>query len=68
MLKSINANLKHYIPLLARRSRCFVRKIETLFAVVAVFGNAYNRFGMAKFKYRQRNLIGELPFSLFNFF
>ena len=66
-VESINADLRHYIPVLARRSRCFARKIETLFAVVAVFVDAYNRFGLAKYKYRQRNPKGELSFSVVDF-
>ena len=66
-VESINANLRHYIPVLARRSRCFSRKIETLYAVVAVFIDAYNRIGLAKYKYRQRKKNGELPFSVVDF-
>ena len=30
-VESINADLRHYIPVLARKSRCFSRKIETLY-------------------------------------
>ena len=37
-----NADLRHYIPTLARRSRCFPRKLENLQAVLAVFVRAYN--------------------------
>ena len=71
-VEGINADLRHYIPVLARRSRCFCRKIETLEAVLAVFIDAYNKFGEEKLKYRkQRNLhknSRELPFSVVNFF
>ena len=49
-VESINADLRHYIPVLARRSRYFARKIETLYAVAAVFISAYNRLGLAKYK------------------
>jgi IS1 family transposase len=49
-VEGINADLRHYIPVLARRSRCFCRKIETLEAVLAVFIDAYNKFGEAKLK------------------
>lgn len=66
-IESINADLRHYIPVLARRSRCFARKIETLYAVVAVFVDAYNRFGSAKYKFRQRYKNHELPFSVIDF-
>lgn len=67
-VESINADLRHYIPILARRSRCFARKLETLKAVIAVFVDAYNQFGDAKFKYRQTHKTKELPFAIINFF
>ena len=51
-VEGINADLRHYIPGLARRSRCFYRKIETLDAVISVFADAYNKFGEAKLKCR----------------
>ena len=50
-VEGVNTDLRHYIPVLARRSRCFSRSLETLKAVVAVFVDAYNQFGLAKFKY-----------------
>ena len=52
-VESVNADLRHYIPILARRSRCFARKLETFKAVVEVFADAYNQFGAAKQKHRQ---------------
>jgi len=51
-VESINADLRHYIPVLRRRSRCFCRKLETLQAVIALFVNAYNKFGQAKSRCR----------------
>lgn len=66
-VESINADLRHYISILARRIRCFARKIETLYAVVAVFVDAYNRFGLSKYKFRQRYKNGDLPFSVIDF-
>ncbi|MCL2057296.1 MAG: hypothetical protein FWH02_08790 [Oscillospiraceae bacterium] len=68
-VEGVNADLRHYIPLLARRSRCFARKLETLQAVMEVFVAAYNRFGIAKYKFRQnRNPKSrELPFSVLDF-
>ena len=63
---------RHYIPVLARRSGCFCRSLETLEAVIAVFIDAYNRFGEAKMIYRaKRNLDKNsrgLPFGLVDFF
>ena len=70
-VEGINANLRHYIPVLARRSRCFCRTLETLNAVIAVFVDAYNTFAEAKMKYRARRGLGkksrELPFGLVDF-
>jgi len=68
-VEGVNADLRHYIPILARRSRCFPRKLETLQAVVEVFAEAYNKFGVAKMIFRQnRNPNSrELPFSVLGF-
>ncbi len=66
-VESVNADLRDYIPLLKRRSRCFARSIETLRAVVEVFVNAYNKFGIAKLMYREKYPKGELPFGLVDF-
>ena len=65
-VEGVNADLRHYIPILARRSRCFPRKLETLQAVLGVFDN---KFGVAKMKFRQnRNLKArELPFSVLDY-
>ena len=65
--EGVNADLRHYIPTLARRSRCFPRKAENLRAVVAVFVAAYNRFGIQKARWRSKHLCGSIPFSLFDF-
>ena len=51
-VEGINADLRHYLPVLARRVRCFCRSLETLIAVVAVFVDAYNKFGDYKAKHR----------------
>ena len=68
-VESVNADLRHYIPVLRRRSRCFPRKLETLHAVLEVFADAYNDFGVAKMNFRQnRNPKSrELPFSVLDF-
>jgi IS1 family transposase len=52
-VESINADIRHYIPMLARRSRCFPRKIENLEAIMKLFVNAYNKFGREKIKNRE---------------
>jgi IS1 family transposase len=66
-VESVNADLRHYIPILARRSRCFARKLETLRVVIEIFVDAYNRFGEAKHIFRQKRKVGELPFSVLDF-
>ena len=66
-VEGVNADLRHYIPILARRSRCFARKLETLKIVMEVFVDAYNQFGLAKHKYRQTRSTGEIPFSVVDF-
>ena len=68
-VESVNADLRHYIPILARRSRYFPRKLETLLAVLEVFADAYNAFGMAKLNFRQNRDLNsrELPFSVLDF-
>lgn len=66
-VEGVNADLRHYIPVLRRRSRCFARKLETLSAVVEVFAEAYNKFGIAKYKYRQTHNTSTVPFSLIDF-
>jgi len=66
-VEGVNADLRHYIPILARRSRCFARTIETLYAVIDVFVEAYNKFGAAKMRYRASHKKGEIPFALVDF-
>ena len=67
-VEGVNADLRHYIPPLARRSRCFPKKLENLQAVLAVFVQAYNRFGLQKDRYRSCHPQTSVPFSLFDFF
>ena len=52
-IESVNADLRHYLSGFARRSRCFYRNPETLTAVLAVFIDAYNKYGEAKLRYRK---------------
>jgi len=66
-VESVNADLRHYIPILARKSRCFARTVDTLYAVVDVFVEAYNKFGKAKMRYRALHEKGEIPFSVLDF-
>ena len=66
-VEGVNADLRHYIPILARRSRCFAGSLDTLRAVPDVFVQAYNRFGVAKMNYRRNRISRELPFSVLDF-
>jgi IS1 family transposase len=65
-VESINADLRHYIPLLRRRSKCFARSLETLKEVVEFFVQAYNAFGLAKLNWRQ-NHSSPPPFAFVDF-
>ena len=67
-VEGVNADLRTYIPILARRSRCFARKLDTLYAVMDGFVEAYNRVGLAKHRYRLTLQTGEVPFALVDFF
>lgn len=66
-VEGVNADLRHYIPLLARRSRCFPRSLETLKAVLSVFTDAYNRFHLAVFNFRLHSSNREFPLGLVDF-
>ena len=54
-IEGSNADIRHYIAGLRRKSRCFFRKTETLIAVLRIFIYAYNKFGAAKLEYRLRH-------------
>lgn len=49
-IESTNADLRHHIKALSRKSRCFFRTVETLNAVLSLFIDAYNKFGEMKLK------------------
>jgi len=54
-IEGSNADIRHYIAGLSRKSRCFFRSYETLKAVLWLFINAYNKFGEWKMLQIQRN-------------
>jgi hypothetical protein len=54
-IESSNADIRHYIAGLQRKSRCFFRKRETLEAVLSIFVFAFNHFGAAKAHWRQKH-------------
>ncbi len=66
-VEGINADLRHYIPLLARRSRRFARSLDTLLAVLEVSVDAYNQFGLTKYAYRKHHPSRDVPFALVDF-
>ena len=62
-VEGVNADLRHYIPTLTCRSKCFPRKLENLQAILALFIFAYNCFGSsAKTRYRSFYSAGNPPF------
>ena len=67
-VESVNADLRHYIPTLARWSRCFPRKLDNLQAVLNVFVKAFNSFASQKELYRSLHPGATMSFSLFDFF
>jgi IS1 family transposase len=69
IIEGTNADLRHYIAGLRRKSRCFFRSLETLKAVLTLFINAYNQFGEAKrnFMAAHPNFKSDIPFNLLDY-
>ena len=67
-VESVNSDLRHYIPILRRRSKCFARNLETFYAVLEVFADAYNKFGIAKQQFRQKYGDKEFVLGVVNYF
>lgn len=61
-VESSNADLRHYIAGLHRKSRCFFRSRENLQTILSVFIDAYNKFNDAKTRYDRVP-----PFSFLDF-
>ena len=57
--ESINSDLRHYIALLHRKSKCFPRKIKNLILVLNHFVSAYNAFG--RYKEQNREIAEHKP-------
>ncbi len=47
-VEGLNSDLRHYIPSLRRKSKCFFRSLETAKAVLKIFVNSFNLFAHAK--------------------
>lgn len=69
IIEGTNADIRHYIAGLRRKSRCFFRSLETLSAVLSLFINAYNQFGEAKRAFKERHpFFGrDFPFNHLQF-
>lgn len=53
-VEGTNADLRCYVPPLARRSRCFPRHLEKLRALARLFVTCYNHCCVARLKHPQR--------------
>ena len=51
IVEGVNSDLKHYIPALRRKSKCFFRSVETMKAVFKLFVHAFNQFALSKFNF-----------------
>ncbi len=69
IIEGTNADIRHYIAGLRRKSRCFFRSLATLKAVLTLFVDAYNKFGEAKraFKLRNPGFGRDFPFDHLQF-
>ena len=47
-VEGVNSDLRKYIPFLQRKSKCFLRSLETAKIVLNIFIQAYNQFCQAK--------------------
>jgi len=63
-IEGSNADIRHYIAGLRRRSRCFFRSMDTLLAVLYILVYAYNRFGEAKTLFLQKHPDRERVYHL----
>ena len=48
-VEGVNSDLRHYIPPLRRKSKCFFRSLDTAKAVFKIFVSAFNEFALSKF-------------------
>ena len=60
-----NAELRHYLARLARRSRCFTRSLRALRDALKLFVSAWNR--RQRFRQRFRRAHPKYPTHLFQF-
>lgn len=55
-VEAVNADLRHYLKRLARKSRCFSRRLDSLLKNLRIFAYCYNQRQLMKQKYPQYNL------------
>ena len=55
-VEAVNADLRHYLKRLARKSRCFSRRLDALLRNLRLFAYCYNQRQLRKQKYPQYNL------------
>jgi hypothetical protein len=55
-VEAVNADLRHYLKRLARRSRCFSRRLDALHRHLRLFAYCYNQRQLMKQKYPRYNL------------
>lgn len=63
-VEGVNSDLRHYIPPLRRKSKCFFRSLETAKAVFKVFVYAFNNFALHKFLYPLLKSSSSLSFFI----
>ena len=50
-VEGVNSDLRHYIPALRRKSKCFFRSVDTMKAVFKLFVHSFNQFALSKFNF-----------------
>lgn len=55
-VEAVNADLRHYLKRLARRSRCFSRRLDALLKNLRLFAYCYNQRQLRKQQYPQYTL------------
>ena len=55
-VEAVNSDLRHYLKRLARKSRCFSRRLDALLRNLQLFAYCYNQRQLAKQKYPQYKL------------
>ena len=60
-VEAVNADLRHYLKRLARKSRCFSRRVDALYGNIRLFVYCYNQRQLVK------QLYPKYPFHLVDF-